>query len=88
MNTEDLEARLARIEQLLQQIAQQPATRSFYPNSEVAQRLGRAEFKVREWCRHGRILAEKRHSGRGLSKEWMISAEEVGRINNEGLLPL
>ncbi len=69
-------------------LGQWSAPREFYSPSEVAVLLGKAEFTVREWCRLGRILAEKRACGRGLSKEWMISHDEVQRIKNEGLLPL
>lgn len=89
MSEDELKQRLTRIEGMLESILEQRAAiREFYSTSEVADLLGRAEFTVREWCRLGRILAEKRACGRGLSKEWMISHEEVQRIKNEGLLPL
>jgi hypothetical protein len=84
----EIEQRLERIEALLESLVEGQRPRTFYSCSEVAEILGRAEFTVREWCRHGRILAEKRSCGRGHSKEWMISAEEVERVRNEGLLPL
>jgi len=89
VSEDELKQRLTRIEDMLESILEQRAAiREFYSTSEVANLLGRAEFTVREWCRLGRILAEKRACGRGLSKEWMISHEEVQRIKNEGLLPL
>ena len=84
----ELRERLERIEQKLDSILEQPRDQEFYSTSELAQRLGKAEWTVREWCRLGRILAEKRLSGRGSAKEWMISHEEFIRIQNEGLLPL
>jgi hypothetical protein len=68
-------------------IEQEPA-KEYYTTAEVAKILGRAEFTVREWCRGGRVWAEKRQCGRGRSREWMISHEELQRIQNEGLLPL
>lgn len=83
----DVMVRLERIERLLSQIIEKPAQREYYSTSEVAEILSRAEFTVREWCRLGRILAEKRRTGRGRSKEWMISHEELSRVQNEGLLP-
>ena len=83
----DVMVRLERIERLLSQIIEKPAQREYYSTSEVAEILNRAEFTVREWCRLGRILAEKRRTGRGRSKEWMISHEELSRVQNEGLLP-
>ncbi len=82
-----VEQRLARIEHLLESLVEQRSSREFYSTAEVAKILNRAEFTVREWCRNGRILAEKRASGRGISKEWMIAHEELERIRNEGLLP-
>lgn len=55
--------------------------------AEVAALLSRAPFTVREWCRNGRINAQKRPTGRGDADEWEISADEVQRIKNHGLLP-
>jgi hypothetical protein len=59
-----------------------------YSVSEAAEFLGKAEFTVREYCRHGRIHANKRKSGRGRSAEWVLSHTELLRIEKEGLLPL
>ena len=80
-------ARLERIENLLTNLVEQEPPKEFYTTAEVAQILGKAEFTVREWCRLNRIHAEKRLSGRGRSKEWMIAYAETQRIKNEGLLP-
>lgn len=88
MHTDEIVARLDRIEVMLAALASQERQKEYYSTSEVAESLGRAEFTVREWCRLGRIWAEKRPCGRGRSKEWMISHEELQRIRNEGLLPL
>lgn len=78
--------RLDRIEDILRRLAQERVTQKFYSTADVAKRLGKAEFTVREWCRHGRVLAEKRPCGRGNTQEWMISHEELLRIQAEGLL--
>ena len=80
--------RLDRIEQALTALVSQRMIKEYYSTAEVAQMLGKAEFTVREWCRLGRIWAEKRPCGRGRTKEWMISHEELTRVRNEGLLPL
>jgi hypothetical protein len=88
MSEEEMASRLDRIETLLSNLVEQERVKEFYTTGEVAKILGRAEFTVREWCRLHRILAEKRECGRGRSKEWMISHEELTRVRNEGLLPL
>lgn len=80
--------RLDRIENMLANLAHQEPPKEFYSTAEVAEMLGKAEFTVREWCRLHRIFAEKRASGRGRSKEWMISHDEIRRVQSEGLLPL
>src|SRR5437762_3400931 len=80
-------ARLGRIEEDLSTIAGRQPTKDWYTTAEVAPIVGKAEFTVREWCRLGRVRAEKRACGRGSSQEWMISREELLRIRNEGLLP-
>ena len=87
MATESTSDQLDRIEAMLKELICQRTIKDYYSTAEVAQILGKAEFTVREWCRLGRIWAEKRPCGRGNSKEWMISHEELTRIQNEGLLP-
>jgi hypothetical protein len=87
MDTEILE-RLQRIEGTLQQLIDRETIRDWDSTAEVAKILGRSKFSVREWCRLGRVNAVKRACGRGASKEWMISHEELCRIRGEGLLPL
>jgi hypothetical protein len=61
--------------------------RSWFSTAEVAAEVGKSSFTAREWCRLGRIHAEKRASGRGRQLEWMVSRDEVQRIRDEGLLP-
>jgi hypothetical protein len=87
MENEILE-RLDRIEEAIKQLIEDRTPKEYYSTAEVAAILGKAEFTVREWCRQGRVWAEKRPCGRGNSKEWMISHEELTRIRNEGLLPM
>jgi hypothetical protein len=79
--------RLDRIETLLERLVQQRTVKDWYTIAEAAEILGKADFTVREWCRLGRIHAQKRPCGRGRSREWMISHAELLRIQNEGLLP-
>jgi transposase len=84
----DILQRLERIEAALQTLVAQRTVKEYYTTAEVASILGKAEFTVREWCRLGRVAAEKRRCGRGRTKEWIISHEELVRIQNEGLFPL
>ena len=78
---------LDRIERLLQSLIDQRTSKDFYTTEEVAQILKCAKFTVREWCRHGRIQAEKRQSGRGKYRSWVISHGELLRYQREGLRP-
>ena len=82
----DLSERLARIEEMLLVLVQGKTVKDWYSTAEVASILCKAEFTVREWCRHRRIRASKKACGRGLSSEWIISHEELVRIQNHGLL--
>jgi hypothetical protein len=82
-----VEERLERIEQLLATLVEQRTVKDWYTTAEVCRILGRTEYTVREWCRLGRVRAEKRPCGRGRSREWMLSHDELLRIQNEGLLP-
>ena len=84
----DLAERLERIETLLQSLLQERTIKEWYSTAEIAKLLGKAEFTVREWCRLGRINAEKKGSGRGRFLAWVVSHDEVLRIQRDGLLPL
>jgi transposase len=78
--------RFDRIEGVLNQLVRQRTVKDWYSTEEVAEILGRSAYTVREWCRLGRVRAEKRRCGRGRSKEWVVSHAELTRIQNEGLL--
>jgi hypothetical protein len=82
-----LEERLEKIESLLVSLIERERVREFYSVEEFARIVGRAEFTCREWCRHGRINAEKKESGRGAYAAWAISHTELLRFQKEGLLP-
>jgi transposase len=90
MSTEQIDVliqRLGRIEDALAVLMERQVVKDFYAIEEAAKMLGKAAFTVREWARHGRIKAQKRKSGRGKYCAWVISHEELQRIQREGLLP-
>lgn len=86
-----IDDRLSRFEpmvaELHQIVKESTPVKEWYSVSEVSGILGKAEFTVREWCRLGRVNASKRDCGRGKSQEWIVSLDELKRIQNEGLLP-
>jgi hypothetical protein len=85
---DELLERLGKVEAALVHLTRERTVKEWYSTGEVAEMLGRAEFTVREWCRLGRVRAEKRQCGRGRAREWMIARAELLRIQNEGLRPL
>ena len=87
MPDEILLNQLRRIEDKLDSLVRQQEIKNFYSTNDIARIMTRAEFTVRQWCRLGRIKAEKRACGRGLTKEWMVSHQELLRLQSEGLLP-
>jgi transposase len=82
-----VDERLERIESLLVSLVERERVRQWYSVDEVARVVGRSVFTCREWCRNGRILAEKKKSGRGAHAAWAISHAELLRFQREGLLP-
>ena len=80
--------RLDRIEATLQVLVERQTVKEWYGTDEVATMLDRSEFTVREWCRLGRIRAEKKGSGRGKYQSWVVPHAELQRVQREGLLPL
>lgn len=85
---EQLLSRLSKIEASMEMLVEQRTIKDWYSTADAAKILGKAEFTVREWCRHGRVHAEKRECGRGKTQEWIISHEELTRVRNHGLLPV
>ncbi len=85
--TPTIDERLERIESLLLSLVEKERVREWYSVEEFARIVGRAAFTCREWCRNGRILAEKKRSGRGAHAAWAISDAELLRFQREGLLP-
>jgi hypothetical protein len=81
-----IEERLDRIESLLTCLVERETVKDWYTTDEFARRVGKAEFTVREWCRLGRVHAEKRRSGRGAFPARVISHQELLRFQREGLL--
>ncbi len=82
-----IEDKLSRIEAMLQTLVERQVVKDWYTTEEFARLTGKAEFTVREWCRLGRINAQKRHSGRGAFAAWVVSHAELQRYGREGLLP-
>jgi hypothetical protein len=80
-------ARLDQIQSTLAALLERETIKEWYGTDEFARLVGKAEFTVREWCRHGRVKAEKRNSGRGAFPAWVVSHQELLRYQREGLLP-
>jgi hypothetical protein len=83
----EIEDRLSRMEAMLTELVRRPAAKPYYSPEEFARLVGREPFTCREYCRLGRIRAQKKASGRGKHYSWVISHEELLRFQREGLLP-
>jgi hypothetical protein len=67
-------------------LVSQRTVKDWYSTDEIASISGKAEYTVREWCRQGRIRAEKKGSGRGKYQSWVVSHDELLRYQRDGLL--
>ncbi len=81
-----LEERLEKMEAMLAVLVDRQTVREWYTTHEFAKTAGKAEFTIREYCRLGRLRAEKRQSGRGAYPQWVLSQTELLRYQREGLL--
>ncbi len=79
---------IAMVKEVQGVVLSQKPIKEWYSVVEVADTLGKKPYTVREWLRLGRITGKKQACGRGKSKDWMISHEELTRYQNEGLLDL
>jgi hypothetical protein len=82
-----IEQRLQKIEALLIVLVEGQQTQEWYTTREFALLVVKAEFTIRQYCRLGRLRAEKRQSGRGAHPAWVISHAELERYRRHGLLP-
>src|ERR1700733_2886811 len=82
-----VEERLENIEALLVVLVDRQTTKVFYEIEEFAKLVGKSCFTCREYCRLGRIRADKKLSGRGAYAQWVVSHAELLRYQKEGLLP-
>jgi hypothetical protein len=83
-----IEERLEKIEAMLVVLVTQRTIKEYYEIEEFAQMVGKSCFTCREWCRLGRIRAEKKLSGRGAYARWVVPHAELLRWQREGLLPI
>jgi hypothetical protein len=82
-----VEERLDNIEAMLVVLVERQKVKDHYEIEEFAVLVGKSNFTVREWCRLGRIRADKKLSGRGAYARWVVSHVELLRYHKEGLLP-
>ena len=80
-----LKERLEKIEAILVVLIERQQ-QEWYSVGEFARIVGRSVRTCRGWCRHGRVLAAKKNSGRGAHSAWVISHAELLRYQREGLL--
>jgi hypothetical protein len=82
----ELNERQVRMEDMLKVLVEQRTVKAWYSTEEVAKIMGRSKFTVREWCRHRQVNAKKQGSGRGKHQAWVISHDELLRVQRDGLL--
>ena len=82
-----VEERLEKIEALLTALVERQTIKDYYEIEEFAKLVGKSCFTCREWCRLGRVRAEKKLSGRGAYARWVVPHAELLRYQREGLLP-
>ena len=85
--TLNIEQRLERMEAMLVLLVERQQVREWYSIEEFGRIVGRANFTVRGWARSGRIIAEKKSSGRGAHVSYAIAHCELIRFQRHGLLP-
>ena len=84
---EQVAEELRLLKEMVGQLIERRTIKDWYSTAELAHELGKAEWTIRNYCRLSRIKSSRRSCGRGRSKQYMISHEELQRIRNEGFLP-
>ena len=84
---DDLHRKIRLIHAMLEKLLAERTDRDWYDIDEAALVLGLDPWTLRNYCRLGRVHADKKRSGRGRHKSWIISRAEIQRVQREGLLP-
>jgi hypothetical protein len=82
-----VEEKLEELRLMVLLLIERQTVKEFYEIEEFSRLVGKSCFTCREWCRLGRIQAEKKLSGRGAYARWVVPHAEVQRYQREGLLP-
>ncbi len=83
----DAVTRLGRIEASLRKLTEAQPEQEWYTVRELSRIIKLSPDTVRSHCRTGRIVAQRTKSGRGNKPEYRVSAQELNRLRQEGLLP-
>src|SRR5688572_5449819 len=59
-----------------------------YTTTDVAERLQRAEWTVRQWCNKRQVQGAFKVHGKGRTGEWRIPHDALIRLQETGPLPL
>ncbi len=86
--TPDVLQRLDRLTSLVESLAKQQTIKPWYSVSEFAALVHKSTYTVRQWCNLGRINAIKSQGRCGPEHEWVISHEELLRLQQHRLLPV
>lgn len=74
-----MEAVLGRLDEVLRRLGDGATAKSHYTVREVAQTVGRSEYRVRAWIKEKRVRAIK-VDGIGPRSRWLIPAEELQKL--------
>jgi transposase len=72
----------------LERLVKGSVEKETYTVEEVAERLKRSEWTVRQWCNKGQVEGAKKVHGRGRKGEWRIPHEALLKLQSEGPLPV
>jgi transposase len=60
------------------------AVKESYTTTEAAERLGRSNWTVRQWCNKGQVEGAYKVHGKGRTGEWRLTHEAVAALQNRG----
>jgi hypothetical protein len=83
-----IRAEQENLRQMLMTLLNREQVKESYSTEEVAKKLGKRPWTVRQWCNLGQVPGAKHTAGRGKSGEWRIPHEVLVKLQNEGPTPL